>query len=142
MAAIDSGRVVMGGVVAGVVMNVLDMVTNTTLMKDDMTALAQKLGQDPAAMMSFSAAVPWILADFLIGFAVVWNYAAIRPRFGAGPATALLAMVAPIVVVTAVLYGFTSMGLMPMATFVKGTVASLITVALGSLAGGWVYKET
>lgn len=141
MASIDSGRVVMGGIAAGVVMNALDLVTNSTIMKDDMVALAQKFGQDPAAMMSFSAAVPWILADFLIGFAVVWNYAAIRPRFGAGPATALFAVVAPFVVVTAVLYGFTSMGLMPMSTFLKGTAASLVTVALGSLAGGWVYRE-
>lgn len=141
MAAIDSGRVVMGGVVAGIVMNVLDTVTNMTIMKDDMSALAQRLGQDPGAMMSFSAAAPWILVDFLLGFAVVWNYAAIRPRFGAGPATALLAIVAPYVVVTAVIFGFTSMGLMPMATFVKGAVTSLVTMAIGSLAGGWVYKE-
>ncbi len=141
MATIDSGRVVMGGLAAGVVMNVLDMVTNSTIMKDDMLALAQKFGQDPAAAMSFSAAVPWIVVDFIIAFAIVWNYAAIRPRFGAGPQTALLAVVAPFVVVTAVLYGFTSMGVMPMSSFIKGSLASLVTIAIASIAGAWVYTE-
>jgi len=140
--AIDSGRVVTGGLLAGVVMNICDVVWNTTVMSSDMNALAQKFGMDPAAMMSFSAAVPWIIVDFVIGFALVWSYAAMRPRFGPGVTTALLAAAAPFVVVTAVLYGFTSgLGMMPMGAFVKGTVTAAITMALGSTAGAWIYKE-
>src|SRR4029453_18469102 len=100
MASIDTGRVVMGGLLAGVVMNACDMFWNMVVLKDDMIGVAQRLGLDPAAAMSFSAAVPWILVDFVIGLAVVWNYAAIRPRFGAGPKTAILAALAPWLVAT------------------------------------------
>jgi hypothetical protein len=96
---------------------------------------------DAVAATSFTTGVPWIVVDFVIGLAVVWNYAAIRPRFGAGPRTAVLAAVAPWLVATAVVCGFTTMGLMPFGAFVRGTLASVVTAGLGSLAGAWAYKE-
>lgn len=143
MARIDAGRVVTGGLVAGVVMNICDTLWSSTVMSSDMTAMAQKFGVDPAAMMSFSGALPWIISDFVLGFVLVWTYAAIRPRFGPGSTTALLAAIPAFVGITAVLYGFTAaMNMMPMAAFVKGIVTSAITMALGSLAGAWLYKES
>jgi hypothetical protein len=141
MASIDTGRVVTGGLVAGVVMNACDMFWNLVVLKDDMTGVATKLGMDPAAAASFSGALPWIVVDFVIGLMVVWNYAAIRPRFGPGPKTAMLAAVAPFIVATAVVFGFTSMGLMPMGAFVRGTLATAVTAILGTTAGASVYKE-
>jgi hypothetical protein len=33
------------------------------------------------------------------------------------------------------------MGVFPTATFVKGSVASLVNMAIGSVAGAWVYTE-
>jgi hypothetical protein len=142
MASINAGRVVIGGLLAGVVMNAFDMFWNGVVLMDDMMGIAQRLGMDPAAATSFSSAIPWIAVDFVIGLAVVWNYAAIRPRFGAGVRTALLAGVAPWLTATAVVFGFTSMGLMPMAAFVKGTLATIVTMAMGSIAGAWAYKES
>lgn len=143
MSRIDTGRVVTGGLVAGVVMNICDFVWNFTVMSSDMAAMAQKFGLDPAAMESFSAAMPFIIADFVLGFVVVWTYAAMRPRFGPGPMTALLAAIPAFLGIMAIMYGFTAaMNLMPMATFVKGTVTSVVTMALGSLAGAWLYRES
>jgi len=141
MSSINTGRVVIGGLLAGVVMNACDMFWNLIVLKDDMVAMSQRLGMDPAAATSFSAAVPWIVVDFVIGVALVWSYAGFRPRFGPGPKTALLAAVAPWVVTSAVVFGFTSMGLMPMAAFVKGTLAAAVTTILGSIVGAWAYRE-
>ena len=141
MTSINTGKVITGGLLAGVVMNVCDIAWNFTVMKDDMTAMAQKFGIDPATAMSFSGAIPFIIADFVLGLVVVWNYAAIRPRFGPGPKTALLAGAVPYIAVTAVLYGFSSLGMMSNSTMVKGSLTALITMALGSLAGAWAYKE-
>jgi len=141
MSSINTGRVVIGGLLAGVVMNACDMLWNLVVLKDDMVAMSQRLGMDPAAATSFSAAVPWIVVDFVIGVALVWSYAGFRPRFGPGPKTALLAAVAPWVVTSAVVFGFTSMGLMPMAAFVKGTLAAAVTTILGSIVGAWAYRE-
>jgi hypothetical protein len=141
MAGINTGRVVVAGLLAGVVANACDTLWNTIVLKDDMMAMAQRLGVSPAQASSFSAAIPWIVVDFVMGLLVVFTYAAIRPRFGPGPRTALVAGLIMFVATTAVVYGFTSMGLMPLQTFIKGSAASLVTTVLASLAGGSVYKE-
>lgn len=141
MASINTGRVVIGGLLAGVVMNALDMFWNLVVLKDDMIAIAERLGMDAATATSFSAVVPWIVVDFVLGMVVVWTYAAIRSRFGPGVRTAILAGVVPWLAASAVVFGFSSMGLMPLDAFVKGTLAALVTVTLGSIAGAWLYTE-
>jgi hypothetical protein len=139
--AINVSKVVAGGLVAGVVANVCDMVWGFTVMQPDMVDMAKKFGVSQEQMMSMSGMLPWILVDFVIGLVLVWNYAAIRARFGPGPKTALVAALPPYTAVTAVLYGFTSMGMMTSGAFVKGTLTSLVSVMLASLAGAFLYKE-
>jgi len=142
MASINTGRVVAGGLVAGVVTNACDMLWHMTVMQDDMAAMVQKFGMDPAAAQSMSAVAPWIVIDFVFGILIVWTYAAMRPRFGPGPKTALVAGITLYLAVTAILYGFTSMGMMSMGAFARGSAAELVSTILGSLAGAAVYKET
>ncbi len=79
--------------------------------------------------------------DFVLGLVIVWTYAAMRPRLGPGPRTAILAGLVPFVSVTAVLCGFASMGVFTQAMLVKSSVFALISVVAGSVAGAWVYKE-
>jgi hypothetical protein len=141
MASINYGRVVIGGLVGGLVANVIDMVANMTFLKDDMAAMGQKFGMDPAAMESMSAAVPWILVDFVFGILAVFTYAAMRPRFGPGPKTAIIAGFTLFLAVSVVLYGFTSMGMMSTGAYMRGTIEALVTTLLGTTAGAAVYKE-
>jgi hypothetical protein len=141
MASINTGRVVIGGLVGGFVANACDMLWNMTVLKDDMTAMAQRFGMDAAAAQSMSAAAPWIVIDFILGLLTVFTYAAIRPRFGPGPKTALIAGITLYLAITAIVYGFTSMGMMPMGAFGRGSATSLVTTILGSLAGAAMYKE-
>ncbi len=141
MASINTGRVLLGGLVGGVVANACDFVFNNYVLKDDMTELVKRFGMDPAAMASLSAAAPWIIVDFVFGFVIIWTYAAMRPRLGPGPKTAILAGLVPYICVTAVIYGFTSMGMMSMGSFMRGSAAALVTTILGSLAGAYFYQE-
>jgi len=141
MAAINTNRVIVGGLLAGVVGNALDMFWNLVVLRDDMIAIAQRLGMDAQTATSFSTGLPWIVVDFVFGLVVVWNYASIRPRFGPGARTAILAGLVPYVGATAVVFGFTTMGLMPMSAFLKGSLASLVTTIVSSLAGAWAYTE-
>jgi hypothetical protein len=141
MASINVGRVVAGGLVAGVVANAIDFVTNTYVLASDMAAWAPTRNLDAAAMNSGPVAASWILVDFIFGLVVVSTYAAMRPRFGAGPKTAMLAALALWVAVTAVLFGFTQMGVFSMALFVKGSITSLVNALAASVAGAAVYKE-
>ena len=139
--AINYGKVMTGGLLAGFVMNVLDITWNFTVLAADMRAMIDRLRLDPAVMTDVSYAIPWIVVDFVFGLVIVWNYAAMRPRLGPGPKTAILAGLVPYVAVTAVLGGFAGMGVFSVAMLVKGSVFALISVIVGSVAGAWAYKE-
>jgi hypothetical protein len=142
MSSINYGRVVIGGLVGGVVANVCDFVINMFLMADDMQQMAQRLGLDQALLNSSTVMVTWIVIDFLYATLIVWTYAAIRPRFGPGPATAVKAGLAIFLGITFILYGFAVMGIFTMPTFWKATFLSAIVAILTSLAGGKVYAES
>src|SRR5256885_16476094 len=101
MGKINWGRVIMGGLLAGAVLNAFDYVYYGVVMKSDMAAAMQALGKQPQAI---DALVPWfIFLDFIYGIGALWGYAAVGPRFGAGPKTDANAGVAAGVFVTVLL---------------------------------------
>lgn len=139
--AMNTGKVIVGGLVAGVVLNIGDFLINTQILVADQTEFLRRLNIDPATMESFSAMLPWIVIDFLMGVLLVWTYSAIRPRFGPGIGTAIIAALIPFLAVTLVLAGFTSMGVFLMPMFIKGSIAALVNISIASVAGAWVYTE-
>jgi hypothetical protein len=141
MAGINSGKVVAGGLVAGVVFAVLDVVNSTLLMAADYEAGMRRLGLDPETLESPSGIGSWVVVNLLFGLLVVWLYAAIRPRFGPGPKTALRAGFAVWLAATLLVFGLTTMGIFTLSTFVKTSLAQAVIVALGSLAGARFYQE-
>jgi hypothetical protein len=141
VAGINTGKVVAGGLVAGVAFNVGDFLGNTFLFAADFQETATRLGLDPAAMETLSGILPWVVVDFLFGLIVVWTYAAVRPRFGPGVKTALLAALPLYAAATLMVYGFTSMGIFTFGLFLKSSVFAAVNTAIGSVAGAWVYTE-
>ena len=141
MSAINTGKVLVGGLLAGLVYNVCDTVSGMFIMAEDFRANATRLGLDPAAMESGSAMAVWITIDFLMGILVVWTYAGMRPRFGPGPKTAVLAGLVPYIAITLVMFGLTNGGMMTMSIWTKMAILSLITTSVGAIAGAWAYKE-
>jgi len=73
---------------------------------------------------------------------VLWVYAAIRPRFGAGPKTGVIAGVA-VWFFIALLHnlGEAPMGLYPQRMYVTGTIVALVQYALAGPIGAYLYKE-
>jgi hypothetical protein len=96
---------------------------------------------DPAAMTSPAVAGTWVVIDFLFGLLLVWTYAAMRPRFGPGAGTAVLAGLVIYIAPTIVLFGFTMMGSMTLAMWVKGSCAAIVSTLAASVAGAAIYKE-
>jgi hypothetical protein len=141
MAGINTGKVVAGGLLAGLVANAFDFVTNTYILAADWEAFAAAHNMDAAAMTSPAVAGTWIAVDFLFGILLVCTYAAIRPRFGAGVQTAIYAGLLVYLAPTLVLFGFTMMGMLTMAMFVKGSIASIVSTLAASVAGASIYKE-
>ncbi len=138
---IDSGRVILGGLVAGIVANVLDFASGMLFMADDMSLNAQRLGIDPAIGAATSTMVTWVFIDFIYGILIVFTYAAMRPRFGPGPKTAIIAGLTLFATVTIFFMGLLALGFFMQAGFLKSVVFTLISNVLASLAGCAIYKE-
>lgn len=140
--AMNTRKVIVGGLVSGVLLNIGDVVINGVVLADDMAGIATRLGLDPAAMMTMAAAVPWIVVDFVLGLALVFTYAAMRPRFGPGPKTAVISALVLGVAISAVVGGFSSMGLMSMSALARGFLASQINMTIATVAGAALYSES
>src|SRR3990170_24034 len=79
---------------------------------------------------------------FIYGIFAVWFYAAVRPRFGAGPRTAACAGFA--VWLIGYLFpsvGWVVLGLFPAGLMLKACAVGLVETILGTVAGAWLYKE-
>ena len=139
--AINTGKVVAGGLVAGVVANAIDFVTNTYVLAADMEAWAASHNIDPATLTSGAVAGTWVAIDFVYGLLLVFTYAAMRPRFGPGVRTAIIAGLVVFLAPTIVLFGFTQMGWFTMAMFVKGSIGAIVSTLAASVAGAAIYKE-
>lgn len=139
MGKINWGRVIAGGLLAGVVLNVFDWIVNGMLLADQWNAALSAMGK---GQMGGSMIAWFVVYDFLLGIAMVGLYAAIRPRFGAGPKTAAYAGV-----YVWLLLGFlhalgeVPVGLLPANLYWISTAAALVFVPLAAVVGGWAYKE-
>lgn len=139
---INSGKVVTGGLAAGVVLAVLDFLVNGFVMGEQNRAAITAL--NPALVESMErggALVGYIAIDLVLGLLVVWTYAAIRPRFGPGPKTAVLAGMQIWCVASLMYLGMTVMGMWRWSYFVSGVVIYLVMLIVAATVGGKLYKE-
>ena len=140
MGQINYARVALGAVVGGIVANAADFVINAYLLVEDGERMIQRLNLDP---VKAQAALPaWIVIDFVYAFLVVWNYAAMRPRFGPGPGTAFKAGCVIWAGIFVILLGFQQMGIFTPDTFMKQSAYTFGSMVLMSLAGCYFYKES
>ena len=140
--AVNTGKVVVGGLVAGVVANVCDMGAFGFLLKDRMTAEMNALNPSLAAKMQASTAmIAGIGGDFVLGLLLVWTYAAIRATYGPGPKTALRVALLFWGIVGVVYVGMTASGMYSWSFFFTASPVALVNVCLASLAGAALYKE-
>lgn len=138
MTKINWGRVLLGGVVAGIVMNLIEYVFHTYVIA----------GQEGAAMTALGAhmmanAIPIFLAlGFVTGIVTIWFYAAARPRYGAGAKTAVMIAIGVWVIAYAIPdIGMAGQGLFPMRLMCLEAVVGLVEIVVATVAGAALYKE-
>lgn len=139
MGTIDRKRVIVGGVVAGVVLNVLEYVLHGMLLKERWEASMADLGLEPYGAADMGV---MILLTFLLGLVLVWMYAAIRPRFSPGPRAAMIAGL--IAWLLLYVYPFVWNSLMPVFPsdlMLISTVWGFFELPLATMAGAFFYKE-
>lgn len=139
MSKINVGKVLLGGLVAGIVLNIGEAVLNEMVLGQAMKDAFAKLNlQDPGSSFIVRA----ICITFLLGFVLVYLYAAIRPRFGAGPKTAICAgLMAWFFVYLYAGYINEALGIVPAQPFMIGLVWGLVEYPVAAVAGAWLYKE-
>ncbi|MGE5276693.1 MAG: hypothetical protein ACM3SU_06845 [Acidobacteriota bacterium] len=135
---VNWGRVILGGIGAGIVVNVSEFFLNEVVLKktneDAMKALGKSMPESGGTI------AVWILWGFLFGIVAVWLYAAIRPRYGAGPATAAKAGVAVWILASLSSSVFLwNLGLFPLNGIVL--VWTLVETLVATVVGAWLYRE-
>ena len=132
----------LGGLVASLVLFAVGGIVNGAILSQDFQAWSASMGNLIEHMSLSHAMILWIVMDLIQGIAVIWIYAAIRPRFGAGPKTAILAgFMLWIVSKAAVALDLIALGVLPHKIIHGQLIGSFIGILLAVLIGAWLYKE-
>lgn len=139
MSNINTGRVVIGGLLAGLVLNIGEWLLNEVVLANQMKDFfsAHKFQQPGGNFIAIA-----VTLTFLMGIVVVLTYALIRPRSGPGPKTAIIAGLISwfgVYVYTGILQGM--LFETPMNYLAIGTVWGLVQYTVAGIAGAWAYKE-
>ncbi len=133
-------RVLIGGLLAGVILNVLGFGTWAVYLGKGWRAAVAALGRPLPESVGFLVLA--IVLYFVIGILAVWVYAAIRPRCGAGPKTALLAgLVVWLLSGLLPTFSWGSMGLFSVRLLTIDVLTYLVILVVATLLGAWLYKD-
>jgi hypothetical protein len=139
MGRINLGRVVVCGIIIGVVINVFEAIVNGWLLGAQWSGALVALGLPG---LGVSQIVIFNVLALVVGLATAWLYAAIRPRFGAGHMTAIYAgLVVWILAYPLAYVTMAVMGLMPWGLMLIVSATSLVELIVATLIGCWFYKE-
>ena len=140
MGKINYSRVILGGIVAGLIAGFFDWFLNGVLMGQMWEDAMKSLNRPNAFSGAFLFCL--FLAFSIGGILLVWVYAAIRPRFGAGVRTEVYAGL--------VVWAFAALlpnmmnavtGLYSPRLMLYSTLAGIVQTVVGTIAGAALYKE-
>ena len=141
---INRQKVLIGGLVAGVALNIVDYLSNAVIfaerMRADANAFQPGLG-DTMMAMSGGQIASYVFFDFVVGMLLVWTYAAIRPRFGPGPRTAMYVALLFFVFGMILTFGYKESGMMSPGLWYSYSGLWLVNLLIASMLGAWVYSE-
>jgi hypothetical protein len=140
MGKINLARVLIGGLVAGLILNIGEWVLNGMVLAKEMKDFFQKCGfPEPGTNFLIIA----VSITFVLGIVLVLGYAAIRPRFGAGPKTAIIAALFAWfgVYLYQNLIGF-GLGIVTAKAMLVALAWGLVEYILATLAGAALYQES
>ncbi len=140
MPQLNSSRVIVGGLAAGLVMNILDAITNGFLLGAQWKVETEALNPGLIAKAA-SGTLGWVIVDFMLGILTVWVYAAIRPRLGPGPRTAFTAAFVIWLAAHAAYASYAFMGYYSWSLVGASTVGGLVAALAGGYVGARLYRE-
>jgi hypothetical protein len=141
MGKINVGRVILGGIVAAIVSDLLDFPVDGMWLAKMWSSQLSVWGKGAYS----GTQIGWFMAlGLAAGVVAIWIYAAIRPRFGPGVKTAIYAGIA-VWILSSLVPNF---ALMWVTRFFNGhltaytTLGALFETVIGTIAGAALYKES
>ncbi len=141
MGRINTRRVILGGLLAGLIVNIAEFLVYDRLMRAKWDAGPRtEYNTNPVGSMAITLS---IVGGFAAGMLMVWLYAAVRPRVGASPGTALWVGL----MIWALGSLLTIMPLIVLRMLPSNEVWGIlltwnaIKFPLAVLVGAWVYRE-
>lgn len=143
MNQINWKRMGFGGLTAGLILFVLTGAVNAGLLNEDFQVWMHDMGSLIHPPAQSVAMLLWTFMSLIYGFVGVGIYVFIRPRFGAGPKTALFAGF-----ILWILSKFTTaldlfaLGVLPQRIIVCQLISSFVIMLIAISVGAWIYRET
>lgn len=140
MGKINWGRVILGGIVAGIVWDIVDYIVDGVWLAPRWAQSLAALGHAPFTTHQI---VSFNILGIVGGITFLWLYAAVRPRYGAGPGTAVHAAIWFWIIS----FFLPNLGFMwiphlfPHHLTVYTTAGNLVETIVAALAGAALYKE-
>lgn len=139
---LNTQKVIIGGLVAGSVIILLNILAQFILgdsIRQEMNAGLP--GSADTMTLSVAATVAGIVMKFIIGIILVWLYAAVRPRFGAGPQTAFYVAVCVWLLGAIFFSDFLLLGMMSILSYAILEVVQFLSFLVATLVGARIYTE-
>lgn len=138
MGRINGKRIVLGGIVATLIVNVGEGLLGLLLKRDYETAI-RALGIRMEPGLATLLPIAW---SFVVGILAIWLYAAIRPRYGSGPRTAVRAGLALWAFSTVTFsVAMASLRIFPARLMAIATAWSLVEIIVAVVVGASLYRE-
>ena len=138
MGRINGKRIVLGGIVAAVIVNVGEGLLGLLLRKDYEAAI-RALGIHMEPDLATLLPIAW---SVVVGILAIWLYAAIRPRYGPGPRTAVRAGLALWAFSTVTFsVAMASLRIFPVRLMAIATAWSLVEIIVAVVVGASLYRE-
>lgn len=140
IANINFGRLILGGLVSGLVLNIGEFLLNEVIFVKQMEEMVARLHIQRPGITFITTATAM---TFILGIVIVLTYALIRTQFGPGPKTAVVSGF--ICWFCVYLYAGTLNGVLfgvAPNLLAIGLIWGLCEYLLAALAGAWFYKES
>src|SRR5690348_14845498 len=132
--AINTSKVIVGGLIGGVVANVIDFAVNGFVLANQQKAALEALNPTLAANAMQPGKIPmFVVLDFIWIIATIWIYAAIRTRFGPGPRTATYAAIVSWILGSVVAGYFAALGMFSWNFYAVSAIVSLVNSIISTI---------
>jgi len=139
MEGINTGKLIVSGIVAGVVITVGQLVLNLVLLGGAQDAALEALGVAPVGGSQIGM---FIAMTFVVSCTMMWLYASLRDRLGPGPKTAMCAgIVVWVLYYLQGLSNFWILGMLGTPLVGIGLVWGLFELPIAAIAGAYFYSD-